>query len=40
MRDELGTLFRDEDVADLFPRRGQRAAAPWRLALVTIMQFV
>jgi len=40
MRDELGTLFRDEDFADLFPRRGQRAAAPWRLALVTIMQFV
>jgi len=39
MRDELGTLFRDEDFADLFPRRGQRAAAPWRLALVTIMQF-
>jgi transposase len=39
MRDELGTLFQDEDFADLFPRRGQRAAAPWRLALVTIMQF-
>lgn len=39
MRDELGPLFQDEDFADLFPRRGQPAATPWRLALVTIMQF-
>jgi transposase len=39
MRDELGTLCLDEDFADLFPRRGQHAAAPWRLALVTVMQF-
>jgi transposase len=39
LRDELGTLFRDEDFADLYPRRGQPAQAPWRLALVTILQF-
>jgi len=39
MRDELGTIFEDEDFAHLFPRRGQPAMAPWRLALVTIMQF-
>ena len=39
MRDELGQLFEDEDSADLFPRRGKPAAEPWRLALVTIMQF-
>ncbi len=39
MRDELGAIFEDEDFADLFPRRGQPAMAPWRLALVTIMQF-
>jgi transposase len=39
MRDELGVIFEDEDFADLFPRRGQPAMAPWRLALVTIMQF-
>jgi transposase len=39
MRDELGALFKDEDVADLFPVRGQPAEAPWRLALVTLMQY-
>jgi transposase len=39
MRDELGTLYTDEDFRDLFPRRGQPAEAPWRLALVTLMQY-
>ena len=39
MREELGKLYEDEDFADLFPRRGQGAEAPWRLALVTIMQY-
>src|SRR5258708_37020427 len=33
MRDELGTLYEDQDFADLFPSRGQPAEAPWRLAL-------
>ncbi|MDP9479168.1 MAG: IS1182 family transposase [Actinomycetota bacterium] len=39
MRDELGTIWEDEDFAELFSRRGQPALAPWRLALVTVMQF-
>ncbi len=39
MRDELGTLFSDEQFKDLFPKVGQVAEAPWRLALVTVMQF-
>ena len=39
MRTELGTLFQDEDFARLYPECGQPAAAPWRLALITIMQF-
>jgi len=26
--------------AALFPRRGQPAEAPWRLALVTVMQYM
>ena len=39
MRDELGTLYQDEDFRDLFPNRGQSAEAPWRLALVTLMQY-
>jgi transposase len=40
MRDELGVLFNDADFAELFPRRGQPAFAPWRLALITVMQFL
>src|SRR3954451_24475451 len=39
LRDELGVIFADDDFADLFPRRGQPALAPWRLALVTVLQF-
>jgi len=39
MRDELGTLYQDEQFAALFPKEGQPALAPWRLALVTSMQF-
>jgi transposase len=40
MRDNLGTLFADLDFAALYPDRGQPAFAPWRLALVTVMQFL
>jgi len=40
MRDELGTIYQDEAFADLFSYTGQPAEAPWRLALVTVMQFV
>jgi transposase len=40
MRDVLGSIYTDEDFADLFPKDGQPAGAPWRLALVTVMQFV
>jgi transposase len=39
LADELGTLFTDTLFADLFPTHGQPALAPWRLALVTILQF-
>jgi transposase len=39
MRDELGAIFEEKDFAHLFPRRGQPAMAPWRLALLTLMQF-
>src|SRR5207248_5272896 len=38
-RDALGTIFQDEDFAALFPAWGQPGSPPWRLALVTIMQF-
>jgi transposase len=39
MRDTLGTIYADVQFADLYPTVGQPAEAPWRLALVTIMQF-
>jgi transposase len=39
MRDELGTFYEDADFANLFPTRGQPAFSPWRLALITVMQF-
>ena len=39
LADELGSLFTDETFAALFPVYGQPAFAPWRLALVTILQF-
>src|SRR5262249_33908720 len=38
--DALGPLYQDHQFADLFPRRGQPAEAPARLALVTVLQFV
>ena len=38
-RDTLGTVYTDACFADLYPPVGQPAEAPWRLALVTIMQF-
>lgn len=38
--DELNEVFQDHVFASLFPRRGQPAEAPWRLALVTVLQFV
>jgi transposase len=39
MRDELGTIYRNDQFAGLYPNVGQPAEAPWRLALVTILQF-
>ena len=37
--DELDSLFTDEAFLALFPTHGQPALPPWRLALVTILQF-
>src|ERR1700756_1704305 len=36
----LGQLYLDEQFADLFPTRGQPAASPARLALVSVLQYV
>ena len=40
LREELGTIYSDELFADVYPRLGQPAEQPWRLALVTVMQFM
>lgn len=39
MRDVLGAIYEDGDFSELFAVRGRPAHAPWRLALVTVMQF-
>jgi transposase len=39
LRDALGTIFQDENFTVVFPAWGRPGLAPWRLALVTIMQF-
>jgi transposase len=39
LADELDTLFTDALFTTLFPAYGQPALAPWRLGLVTILQF-
>src|SRR3954454_5863463 len=39
LRDKLGPVFDDSRFAPLFPSKGQPAEAPWRLALVTLLQF-
>jgi transposase len=38
--DTLGAIYSDEAFADLFLTHGQPAEAPWRLALITVFQFV
>ena len=37
--DELDSLFTDEAFLALYPTHGQPAQPPWRLALVTLLQF-
>jgi transposase len=39
VRDELGEMYHDQSFAELFPNCGQPAEAPWRLLLVSLMQF-
>ena len=39
LRDALGELYEDEQFAALYPVEGQPAYAPWRLAVVTVLQY-
>jgi transposase len=40
LKDELGSVYEDESFTHLFPQRGQPAASPWQLALITVMQYM
>ena len=40
LRDALGSIYDNQAFADLFPKMGRPAEAPWRLALVCILQYV
>jgi transposase len=40
LRDELGVFYEDEDFASLYAQRGQPAQAPWRLAMILVMQYL
>lgn len=35
LREELGVIFSDQQFEELYPKRGQPAETPWRLATVT-----
>jgi len=39
LRERIGTIIRDEDFVALFAKEGAPGLPPWRLALVTILQF-
>ena len=39
LRDDLGTISDDTLFATFYPHDGQPAVTPWRLALVTVLQF-
>src|SRR3989440_7458621 len=40
LRDALGPIYSDEPFSHLFPKRERAAEAPWRLALVTVLQAI
>ena len=40
LRDEFSALYEGKDFRKLYPTRGQPGLAPWRLALVTVFQFL
>jgi transposase len=40
LRDEFSSLYQDQDFQALFSCHGQPGLSPWRLALVTVLQFL
>src|SRR5436190_18502903 len=39
LRERVGTIIQDEDFVELFAKDGAPGLPPWRLALVTLLQF-
>jgi transposase len=39
LREVLGTIYHDGMFADLYPAEGTHALPPWRLALITLLQY-
>lgn len=39
LREALGDLYQDEQFTALYPVEGQPAYEPWRLAVVTVLQY-
>lgn len=40
MRDALGTIYHDSSFAHVFPQNGRPVESPWRLAFITVVQFI
>jgi transposase len=40
LRDEFNALYEDEDFREFYSSRGQPGLAPWRVALVTVLQLL
>ena len=40
LRDTLGKIYEDKIFEELYPKMGQPAESPGRLALITVMQYV
>jgi len=40
LRDELDVIFKDEQFTSLYPKSGQLAEQPWRLAVMSIIQYM
>ena len=40
LRDELGALYQDKQFTSLYPKTGQLAEQPWRLAIMSVIQYM
>ena len=40
LRDELGMIYNDEQFTTLYSSIGQLAEQPWRLAIVSVIQYM